>query len=128
MLPQYDQWEMIGCGGMGAVYKARQTSLDRLVAIKVLPPQVAEDEAEYIERFKNEARTMAKMNHPAIVAVYDFGETRDELLNKVSWPSWNKLTESTTIVIVASVLFALVIWAMDSGLGVALTNFYKMFK
>lgn len=80
MLPQYDQWEMIGCGGMGAVYKARQTSLDRLVAIKVLPPQVAEDEAEYIERFKNEARTMARMNHPAIVAVYDFGETRDELL------------------------------------------------
>ncbi len=80
MLPQYDRWEMIGCGGMGAVYKARQISLDRLVAIKVLPPQVAEDEAEYIERFKNEARTMAKMNHPAIVAVYDFGETRDELL------------------------------------------------
>ena len=80
MLPQYDQWEMLGCGGMGAVYKARQTSLDRLVAVKVLPPQMAEDEAEYIERFKNEARTMAKMNHPAIVAVYDFGETRDELL------------------------------------------------
>ena len=80
MLPQYDQWEMLGCGGMGAVYKARQTSLDRLVAIKVLPPQVADDEAEYVERFKNEARTMAKMNHPAIVAVYDFGETSDELL------------------------------------------------
>ncbi len=71
---------MLGCGGMGAVYKARQTSLDRLVAIKVLPPQVAEHEADYIERFKNEARTMARMNHPAIVAVYDFGETRDELL------------------------------------------------
>ena len=80
MLPQYDQWEMIGCGGMGAVYKARQTSLDRLVAIKVLPPQVAEGEGDYIDHFKNEARTMAKMNHPAIVAVYDFGETRDGLL------------------------------------------------
>ncbi|WP_395739025.1 protein kinase domain-containing protein [Prosthecobacter sp.] len=80
ILPQYDQWEMIGCGGMGAVYKARQISLDRLVAIKVLPPQVAEGEAEYITRFKNEARTMAKVNHPAIVAVYDFGETRDGLL------------------------------------------------
>lgn len=57
-----------------------------------------------------------------------FRETRDELLNKVSWPTWNELTESTTIVIVASVLFALVIWGMDSGLGVALTNFYKLFK
>ncbi len=57
-----------------------------------------------------------------------FRETRDELVNKVSWPTWNELTESTTIVIVASVLFALVIWGMDSGLGFALTNFYKMFK
>lgn len=57
-----------------------------------------------------------------------FRETRDELVNKVSWPTWSELTESTSIVIIASVLFALVIWAMDSGLGVALTNFYKMFK
>lgn len=80
MLPQYDLWEMIACGGMGAVYKARQISLDRPVAIKVLPPQVAEDAAEYVQRFKNEARTMARMNHPAIVAVYDFGETEDGLL------------------------------------------------
>jgi serine/threonine protein kinase len=79
MLPQYDQWVMLGCGGMGAVYQARQTSLDRLVAIKVLPPQAAEDEAEFVERFTNEARTMAKMNHPAIVAVHDFGETSDGL-------------------------------------------------
>ncbi|WP_395744045.1 serine/threonine-protein kinase [Prosthecobacter sp.] len=80
MLPQYDEWEMIGCGGMGAVYKARQISLDRPVAIKVLPPQVAENEADYITRFKNEARTMARMNHPAIVSVYDFGATPDGLL------------------------------------------------
>ncbi|MDZ4401606.1 protein kinase [Prosthecobacter sp.] len=80
MLPQYDEWSLLGCGGMGAVYKARQVSLDRTVAIKVLPPQVAEDEAEFVERFKNEARTMAKLNHPAIVAVHDFGETSDGLL------------------------------------------------
>lgn len=80
MLPQYDEWAMIGCGGMGAVYKARQISLDRLVAIKVLPPQVADDETDYIQRFKNEARTMAKMNHATIVGVYDFGETHDGLL------------------------------------------------
>jgi preprotein translocase subunit SecE len=57
-----------------------------------------------------------------------FRETRDELLNKVSWPSWSDLTESTSIVLVASVIFALVIWAMDSALGVTLTNFYKLFK
>ncbi len=80
MLPQYDEWSLLGCGGMGAVYKARQTSLDRSVAVKVLPPEAAEDEAEFIERFKNEARTMAKLNHPAIVAVYDFGTTADGLL------------------------------------------------
>ena len=80
MLPQYDQWQMLGCGGMGAVYQARQVSLDRLVAIKVLPPQAAEDELEFVARFQNEARTMAKVSHPAIVAVYDFGATSDELL------------------------------------------------
>ncbi|MDB6007665.1 MAG: hypothetical protein JWR15_4652 [Prosthecobacter sp.] len=80
MLPHYDEWAMIGCGGMGAVYKARQLSLDRLVAIKVLPPHVADGETDYIQRFKNEARTMAKMNHATIVAVYDFGTTSDELL------------------------------------------------
>ncbi|MEY4003547.1 MAG: preprotein translocase subunit SecE [Bacteroidota bacterium] len=56
-----------------------------------------------------------------------FRETRDELLNKVSWPSWNELTESTWIVLVASVLFALIIWSMDQVLGLALTNFYKLF-
>jgi preprotein translocase subunit SecE len=57
-----------------------------------------------------------------------FRETRDELLNKVSWPSWNELTESTWIVLIASVLFALIIWLMDQGLGFALTNFYKLFN
>jgi preprotein translocase subunit SecE len=57
-----------------------------------------------------------------------FRETRDELLNKVSWPSWNELTESTTIVLVASVLFALVIWGIDTVLGYGLTNFYALFK
>lgn len=78
LLPQYDLWEMLGHGGMGAVYKARQISLERWVAVKILPPEMAgEEEDQFIERFKNEARTMARMNHPAIVSVYDFGETAD---------------------------------------------------
>ena len=78
MLAGYEVIEILGMGGMGAVYKARQISLDRLVAIKILPPEAAGDaDANFVERFKNEARTMAKMNHPGIVHVYDFGETSE---------------------------------------------------
>jgi serine/threonine protein kinase len=58
---------------MGAVYKARQTKLDRLVAVKVLPPEVARDPA-FAERFTREARSLARLNHPNIVMVFDFGE------------------------------------------------------
>ncbi len=57
-----------------------------------------------------------------------FRETRDELVNKVSWPTWEELRESTWIVLVASLLFALVIWGLDSVLGVSLTQFYKLIK
>jgi serine/threonine protein kinase len=81
MLPQYQFECLLGRGGMGAVYKALQVSLDRAVAIKVLPGDLIDNEdAQFAERFKNEARTMAKMNHPSIVNVYDFGETNTGLL------------------------------------------------
>lgn len=77
MLPGYEIESIIGHGGMGAVYRARQTSLDRTVAIKVLPPEAdsADPESHYSERFQNEARTMARLNHPGIVHVHDFGAT-----------------------------------------------------
>jgi hypothetical protein len=77
MLPAYEILSILGQGGMGAVYKGRQKSLDRIVAIKILPPEAGENDMQFVERFKNEARTMAKMNHPAIVHVYDFGETSE---------------------------------------------------
>ncbi len=81
MLPQYEFVSLLGRGGMGAVYKAVQISLDRPVAIKVLPLDlVDDDEAQFAARFKNEARTMAKMSHPSIVSVFDFGETQSGLL------------------------------------------------
>jgi serine/threonine protein kinase len=63
---------------MGAVYKAVQVSLDRPVAIKVLPVDLIDDEdSQFAERFKNEARTMAKMNHPSIVDVYRLRRNAD---------------------------------------------------
>ncbi|MCB1077615.1 MAG: serine/threonine protein kinase, partial [Verrucomicrobiae bacterium] len=78
-LPQFEILELIGQGGMGAVYKARQPKLDRLVAIKILPAELTGD-AEFAERFLIEARAMAKMKHSRIVTVHDFGETDDGLL------------------------------------------------
>jgi predicted Ser/Thr protein kinase len=77
LAPRFPQLEMLGLlgqGGMGAVYKARQIGLDRLVALKILPPEVNQDEA-FAERFTREARALAKLSHPNIVAVYDFGQT-----------------------------------------------------
>lgn len=72
--PDLEILQFIGRGGMGMVYKARQKRLDRSVALKILLPQIARDEA-FAERFAREARTMAKLSHSNIVAVYDFGQT-----------------------------------------------------
>lgn len=74
LFPQLEILELIGKGGMGAVYKARQLALDRLVALKILPPGAADD-AGFAERFNREARALARLNHPHIVAVHDFGQT-----------------------------------------------------
>lgn len=72
-LPHLEVLELIGQGGMGAVYKAKQASLDRVVAIKVLPPEFAKDPT-FAERFAREVRTLGQLNHANIVAVYDSGE------------------------------------------------------
>lgn len=73
LFPQLEILAFIGSGGMGAVYKARQPALDRLVALKILPSGVAKDPG-FTERFNHEARALAKLTHPNIVAVHDFGE------------------------------------------------------
>lgn len=72
--PQLDSFEHLGQGGMGVVYKARQRQLDRIVAVKLLPPSVGEEPA-FAERFTREAQALARLNHPNIVQVYDFGRT-----------------------------------------------------
>jgi tRNA A-37 threonylcarbamoyl transferase component Bud32 len=71
--PELEIIELIGQGGMGFVYKARQPKLDRHVALKILPERLAED-AAFRERFAREGRVLASLNHPNIVTVYDFGE------------------------------------------------------
>src|ERR1700681_3224889 len=63
----------IGAGGMGEVYKARDTRLDRTVAIKVLPAQLAAD-PQFRDRFDREARTISALEHPHICPLYDVGE------------------------------------------------------
>ena len=73
LFPQLEILELIGRGGMGAVYKARQPALDRLVALKILPAGAASDPG-FAERFNREARALARLAHPNIVAVYDFGQ------------------------------------------------------
>lgn len=72
-LGPYRILEQIGEGGMATVYKAYQPSMDRYVAIKVLPPYHADD-PQFIERFTHEARVIAKLEHQNILPVYDFGE------------------------------------------------------
>ncbi len=70
--PQLEIIELIGRGGMGAVYKARQKELDRIVALKILPPGIGED-AAFAERFTREAKALARLNHPGIVTIHDSG-------------------------------------------------------
>ncbi len=74
LFPELEILELVGHGGMGVVYRARQKQLDRCVALKILSPKIARD-AAFAERFLREARAMAKLSHPHVVAVYDFGQT-----------------------------------------------------
>jgi serine/threonine protein kinase len=71
--PELEILRRLGQGGMGVVYQARQPKLDRLVALKILAPE-KEAEPKFAERFAREAQALARLNHPNIVTVHDFGE------------------------------------------------------
>ncbi len=71
--PALEVIELIGRGGMGSVFKARQPQLDRFVALKILPTALAEQPG-FSERFQREAQALARLNHPHIVTVHDFGQ------------------------------------------------------
>ena len=72
LFPELEVYELIGRGGMGAVYKARQKELERLVALKILPPEIGRQES-FAQRFAREAQAMARLSHPNIVVIYEFG-------------------------------------------------------
>ncbi|MDR3405504.1 MAG: serine/threonine-protein kinase [Chthoniobacter sp.] len=75
LLPQYRIKCLLGRGGMGAVYKGIQPGLERAVAIKILPAEIADE--EFVTRFKREARTLASLQHSRIITVHDFGQTSE---------------------------------------------------
>ena len=76
LFPQLDSLRLLGAGGMGAVYQARQPALDRWVALKVVPAATGPETA-FQERFNREARALARLNHPNIVTVHEFGQVED---------------------------------------------------
>ena len=76
--PQLEILRVVGRGGMGVIYQARQTSLDRDVAIKVIDRTISSDKT-FLDRFDREAKALARLSHPNIVAVYDYGRTSDGL-------------------------------------------------
>ena len=75
---------MLGEGGMGKVFKARQKSVDRIVALKVLTPKLSED-PDYVGRFEREAKAAGKLTHPNVVAVIDRGEDRNQGPKPIRW-------------------------------------------
>jgi len=77
-LGRYELFETIGAGGFAIVYKGRDTSLDRTVALKELRPMLLQDK-NWVQRFQREARTIARLDHPHIVPIYDVHQTDDRL-------------------------------------------------
>ena len=85
-LGPYEILSAIGAGGMGEVYKARDTRLERTVAVKVLPEHLTSDE-DLRQRFEREARTISQLSHPHICALYDVGR------EGTATSSWNTSRE-----------------------------------
>src|SRR3954468_1453134 len=93
---RYELLELVGTGGMSSVYKAHDTLLERNVALKVLHGHYSED-AEYVERFRREARAAAQLSHPNIVTVIDRGEAEGRhfiVLEYIDGQNLNQLVES----------------------------------
>ncbi len=94
LLPNYTFELFLAQGGMGAIYKARQKSIDRPVAIKFLPKELSADRI-FAQQFIAEAKAMARLNHPNLVALHDFGEVGRMLYIVMEYVDGKSLYEST---------------------------------
>jgi serine/threonine protein kinase len=83
-LGPYEVLSPLGAGGMGEVYKAKDTRLDRTVAVKVLPSHLSSSE-EVRQRFEREAKTISSLSHPHICALYDVGNAPKHLNLVLDW-------------------------------------------
>ena len=101
LFPGYEIKCLIATGGMGAVYQAVQISLDRPVAIKILPREFGQDQ-EFRANFETEAKTMARLNHPNLIGVYDFGEVEGMLFIIMEYVPGNSLFHSAHGMAIAS--------------------------
>ncbi|MBZ0294701.1 MAG: serine/threonine protein kinase [Anaerolineae bacterium] len=91
-LGKYEITEFLGQGGMATVYKGYQVEIDRFVAIKVLPPHPAQDE-QFAERFELEARTIARLQHPHILPIYDYSSEDDILYLAMAYVQGGSLND-----------------------------------
>jgi len=122
LLPFLEIESFIAQGGMGAVYKGRQRSLDRDVAVKVLPRELGADPAFHAS-FATEAKAMARLNHPNLIAVYDFGDVEGmpyivmEYVNGKSLfhSAWNKRIDPQEAVRIAAAICRGLAHAHENG-------------
>ncbi|MCH2062558.1 MAG: protein kinase [Roseibacillus sp.] len=118
LLPAYEVKQRIARGSMGAVYLARQKSLDRDVAIKILPRKFGTDPA-FRTRFEAEARTMARLRHPNIIGVHDFGKVEGYLYLTMDFVDGKSLAHSTRGRAIAQKTAARVVLSICEGLAQA---------
>lgn len=121
LLPAYDFEGLIAKGGMGAVYKAKQRSLARDVAIKILPREVGQDPL-FRQSFETEARAMARLNHPNLIGVYDSGAVDDMLYIVMEYVPGKSLYHSSYGKMVDPAQAVQLIQGICAGLGHAHEN------